>query len=622
MMRNVIRTRRDACRRPGIAWMLGVLFAALAALPGRASADADIRARMEGMLDEQALTGAAWMQLTPDDGVSTGAAGRRLAGSAAPISPEDRFHVGSIAKTVMATGVLHLVTQRRLSLDTPVQEILTDVRWDNRWNDTHPVLLRHLLDHTAGLEDASFRHVFSGTARPDSPLGEAFKGDPPLVVVRTRPGSEYSYSNLGYVLVAMVIERVVGQRYETYLDANLLRPLGMTSSTFAYSPQTAGQRAPVIVSGHVDGAVPQPVAPTRLRPAGQFLTTAADMGTFARFLLGDGAIDGAAFVDTRLLREMGRQTGTAAAKAGLEAGYALGIWRRDRHGAVGLCHEGSTVGFRALLCLYPQENKAFFIAFNMDSETADYGVFDALMIERLALATTPVAPAIPALDDDVDAWMGWYRRDPGKVPAFEYLDLVFNPVSLARKGEVLLLYPLFSEELTLTPLGDRRFRATGRVAASHVLLMGETRPEWSNGYSTFRKMDGWVLVALWANMALGLAGILYALLVGGWRLLRRVRDFPSDPLAPAWLTLACMPLAGLLLGRSWQSMGDPTIASVLPAALTAALPIAAGWGLWRAIKGADGHARRRRLDAWMLIAILQWCVALAAWGMLPLRTWA
>ncbi|MGV8940121.1 MAG: serine hydrolase domain-containing protein [Lysobacter sp.] len=598
-----------------------MLLACLAILPSHASTDADGKPRVERMLKEEGLTGAAWMLLTPNDGIVTDAAGLRHAGMATPVSAEDRFQVGSIAKTVIATGVLRLVTQQRLALDTPVQQILPEIRWTNPWNDTHPVLLRHLLDHTAGLEDAGLRHVLSGNARPDSPLSEVFGRGPTRVTVRTRPGDEYSYSNIGYVLVAMVIERVVGQRYETYLDTNLLQPLDMASSTFAYTPQ-ASTATPPLAMGHVDGGVPQSSAPTHLRAAGQLLTTARDMGAFARFLLGNGMVDGDVFIDAPLLRQMGRARDTVAAKAGLEASYALGIWRRDRHGVVGLCHEGTTVGFRALLCLYPHQKKAFFIGFNMDSESADYGVFDALMIEQLAIPKSPIEPAI-ATKDELGAWMGWYGRVPGKVPAFEYVDLVFNPVSIASRGGGLVLHPLFSDAVELTALGGMRFRATGRSTASHVLLIGEWGPEWSNGFSTYRQVDRWVLFTLWFNLALGLAGVLYVLAAGGWRLLHRASVFRSDPLAPAWLAVLGIPLAGWLVGQSWQRMGDLTMASGLLAFLTAVLPIAAVFGLWRVVRHkGDEHLHRRRWDAWMLLAVLQWCAVLAVWGMLPLRTWA
>jgi len=82
-----------------------------------------------------------------------------------------------------------------------------------------------------------------------------------------------------------------------------------------------------------------------------------------------------------------------------------------------------------------------------------------------------------------------------------------------------------------------------------------------------------------------------------------------------------LPLAGFLVGQSWQRLGDLTFATGSLAAATAALPIAAVWGLWRVRSQAAG-SYWRRLDTWMLLAVLQWCIVLAGWGMLPLRTWA
>jgi hypothetical protein len=78
--------------------------------------------------------------------------------------------------------------------------------------------------------------------------------------------------------------------------------------------------------------------------------------------MGDGRLDGKPFIDEALLRAMGRPVQTEAARAGLEIGYALGLARRDRFGAPGRCHGGSTVGFRAMLCTYPEQGKAYFYA--------------------------------------------------------------------------------------------------------------------------------------------------------------------------------------------------------------------------------------------------------------------
>ena len=181
----------------------------------------------------------------------------------------------------------------------------------------------------------------------------------------------------------MVIESITGSRYETYLDLHLLQPLGMHESTFAFTTQTGAQGDSGIAMGHFEHSEPHPSVPTRLRPAGQLTTTAADMARLARFLMSDGRIDGLRFIDKGLLDSMGVPVGTEAVHAGLEVGYALGLSTRDRHGALGKCHGGSTVGFHALFCLFPQHKSAFFLSINTDSETAQYDRFHALLIHAV-----------------------------------------------------------------------------------------------------------------------------------------------------------------------------------------------------------------------------------------------
>ena len=538
--------RRRITHHPSLwlRWLLSSclgLTALLACASAFAAESPPLRAQVAAMLERERLTGAAWMLLGDDGTIAVDAAGVRRVGGAA-LRPDDQFQVGSIAKTVIAAGVLRLVTQKRLSLDAPVASWLPEVALDNPWAPAHPVRLRHLLDHTAGLEDASLALVLSTTATPDQALATAFARKGMRLPVRTRPGSEYSYSNFGYVLAAMVIERVTGQRYETVLDAELLRPLGMRDSTFAHVAATDDGPAdgPGVVFGHVDGPVAQAAEPMHLRPAGQFLTTAHDMGRFARFLMSDGRIDGELLIDPALLAQMGHNRETVASQAGLAASYGLGLWRRDRHGAIGRCHEGSTTGFRAMFCLgftpqFPDHatnrHRAFFIVFNTDSETADYRAFDAMMIRALDLPPPRAVQRAPApAADDPDAWLGWYARMPGKVPAFEYLDLLFNPAHISRSATGLTLRPLQAAPVELHPAGGRLYVAADRIDASHVLIVGRDGPEWSNGFSTYRKVSFWRLLAYWANLALGLAGLLHVLMAGSLRLIRGASVFHADPI--------------------------------------------------------------------------------------------
>jgi CubicO group peptidase (beta-lactamase class C family) len=266
--------------------LLALPLAAVASIPG-------LPAALAAELESQGLQGAVWSTLEPDGRITAGAHGIKDARSGRRLAPTDRVHVGSIAKTVLATGILRLVSEGRLGLDSPVSGLLPEVDFENPWGATHPVTVRHLLGHTAGLDDARFSQVFSLTATAGMPLKEGLARAGLPLTVRSRPGARHSYSNTGYLLLGMVIEKTTAMPYERYLDTHVLEPLGLSDSTAAFTTQEGASTDPRLAMGHFENGATQAAVPSTLRPAGQFTTTAGDMAKLAHFLMGDGRIRGA-----------------------------------------------------------------------------------------------------------------------------------------------------------------------------------------------------------------------------------------------------------------------------------------------------------------------------------------
>jgi hypothetical protein len=423
-----------------------------------------------------------------------------------------------------------------------------------------------------------------------------------------------SYSNTGYTLLGMVIESVTGQRYETWLDQNLLSPLGMTHSTFAFVSQETDL---TLAMGHFEEGVTQAAVPFYQRPPGQFTTTAADMIRFARFLLGDGRIGDTTFIDEGLLRSMGSPVGTEAREAGLEAGYGLGLSHWDRYGVVGRCHSGSTVGFRAMLCLFPQEGKAFFIALNADNETANYGRFDSLLVRALDVADLPAIESTDA--PDLSPWTGSYVRAPGRFESFAYLDHVLDFATVSD-GKTRLDFKRFQGSLrTLVPVGNELLRANDRSAASHMVYMSESgRRIISDGFQTWERRSLWELAAYWLSLALGVLGAAYLLGSGLVRLVRRSLR-PADPaFAPFLAILSLLLPVPFFLRQSFLALGDLTLASGLLALATLALPVGMVVGLRQFSRS---RPRRKTIDAVAMAAVLQLVLVLAIWRLIPLALW-
>lgn len=607
---------KGLCRVIGLVWAAGLM-----GFPGPVSLEArQLQGAMERALREEGLIGAVWARVAPGESISVGVAGLKNSRTGEILTADSRIQIGSVTKTLIAAGVLRLVTEGRVALDAPIAGLLPNLAFDNPWAASHPLRVRHLLDHTSGLDDARFWQVFSLKPQPYTPLGAVLGRDPSLLRLRARPGRRMSYSNMGYVVLAMVLEVVTGERYETYLDRHLLQPLGMTNSTFQFVSQAGDQADARLAMGHFENGAIQAAVPQYLRPAGQFTTTATDMALFARFLMGSGEIAGKPFISSRLLRAMGRPSGTEAAEAGLKSGYGLGLSRRDRHDVVGRCHDGNTVGYRAMLCLFPDEQKAFFVSMNADNETADYERIHALLIRALGVAAAQ--PAVPAAAPPaVATWEGIYIPAPSRFETWAYLDIVLHFVAADWNGGRLHLRPFQGPPKELTPTGGMLFRSHDRTTSSHVLVMSpDGRRVISTGFQSYQQIGFWRIGPLWASLVAGVSGLVYLFIAGMVRLPRRSLK-PSQPIFVPFLAVVALLLpVPFFLGQSFLELGDLTPASAMLALVTGALPLAMAFGLWRRVRQSTA-GWSATFDALAMSAVLQWTIVLAVWRLVPLTLW-
>jgi CubicO group peptidase (beta-lactamase class C family) len=597
------------------------LLLATAPLPAQTPADS-LTAQVARALADEGLAGATWALVTPDR-VTLGAAGRKDIARDLAMHPDDRVQVGSVAKTFIATGVLRLVTLGRLSLDDPITKHLPDLSIENPWAERAPLRVRHLLDHTAGLDDARMWQVFTLRGNPDAPLRTGLSHGNAPVRVRHTPGARFSYSNTGYLIAAMLIEQLTGERYEAWLERELLAPLGMHRSTFHFVSQVGAQADTSMAMGYFDGVIANASYAIPVRPASQFATTAQDMATFARFLMSDGVVNGASLVHDSLLRAMAVPTTTEAVQAGLSAGYALGLVRRERWGITGHCHLGNIGTFRAIFCLYPEHERAFFLSFNTDPEEANFDRVDSLVASALGVPQTPALVAAP-IGVKAAEWTGWYLVRPSRFAQFAYLDDVAGLTRIVWEDSALMLRPLQGTVRALHPVGGALFRLAGRRAATHVVSMSADGARIvTDGQRTFERVSPARVLALGLSAVLGVIALLYLLLVGGVRAVRawQRRDLTQEPLTWTAASLVLLVLAPLLyLTQPFLAIGDPTIANRAVATCTALLPVALLLSLTRSVSRASA-ARWRWPDRIALVAALQWCVVLAAWGLLPLMLW-
>ena len=353
-----------------------------------------------------------------------------------------------------------------------------------------------------------------------------------------------------------------------------------------------------------------------LRPAGQFTTTASDMRRLLAFMLGDGSLDGSQFIAPALMAQLGQPSTTLAHRHGLAIGHGLALAGRDRHGVLGYCHPGTTFGFRAQLCLFPDAGKAFFYAINADSESADYERFTALFIQQLALQEVPAAEASDGAGART-AQTGLYALSPNNMAQFAWLDWLFNSAWLSKSGEdgSLVMYSLQQPARRLYPLGDGLYRDSERRLASHVFIDDHTL---SNGLMTWRRASMTSFLLGWASLVAGILGLLYIVIRGSALLIDRRSRAGRGLLLPYAGILAFALPAFLFARQTFLEFGEKTAASVLVAGLTTALPLLLTGALWRLRPWTRAYGP----DLLALMALLQLCLVMLYQGMLPLRIWA
>ncbi len=272
-----------------------------------------------------------------------------------PITPSSVFDIGSVSKQFTAASIALLVIDGKLSLDDDIHRFIPELP-----QYATPVTVRHLLHHRSGLKDYIDPLVAAGAEIADvTTSAEAL-----AVIVGQRDvdfpaGERYEYSNTGYFLLGVIVERASGVPLARFAEDRIFRPLGMRSTHF-HDDHTA------LVRNRATG-YSMPLGSTRVTIAtsgweqvgdGSLFTTVEDMARWvANFET--GAVGGPRFLELMAVPGLPDDDSVGAASYGL--GQRLGSWRNLRT----VRHGGSWAGYRDHLLRLPSERLAVAILCNV-----------------------------------------------------------------------------------------------------------------------------------------------------------------------------------------------------------------------------------------------------------------
>lgn len=252
-------------------------------------------AELQNAVERDELRGAVVLVALDGTVVYQEAVGWRDKERGLPMRKDTLFHMASNTKPVIATAVLQLAEQNKLSLDDPVRKYLP--AFDNYRSGR--IKIRHLLSHTSGFR---IHGIFlkplleKSSEHPDAPSLQAEVARFGKIGAEEIPGTTYSYSDPGYNTLGALIEVVSGQELGAYLREHIYAPLSMNES-WNHESQAPAERMGVVYkrNGGAWTIFQQPSDPPRfpfVRASGGMITSALDYFRFCQMFLNNGLLDG------------------------------------------------------------------------------------------------------------------------------------------------------------------------------------------------------------------------------------------------------------------------------------------------------------------------------------------
>src|SRR3954462_6259800 len=227
-----------------LALALTLAAAAPRAQPGSASGLAagfgEVDRILAAYMAQRHVPGAAWGVIVDGQVAHLSAKGLRDVETAAPVDGDSVFRIASMTKSFTAMTILRLRDEGKLSLDEPAERYVPEMAGlKYPTTDAPKITIRHLLSHAEGFpEDNPWgdRHL----ADTDEQLSRMLRTGIPF---SNAPGIAYEYSNLGFAILGRVVTNVSKVPYTEYVNANILKPLGMTSTTLEPATVAANRLA-------------------------------------------------------------------------------------------------------------------------------------------------------------------------------------------------------------------------------------------------------------------------------------------------------------------------------------------------------------------------------------------
>jgi D-alanyl-D-alanine carboxypeptidase len=279
-----------------------------------------------------------------------------------PATPDMHYAIGSISKQFTVAAVMLLQQEGKLSIDDPVS------KWFPELTRANEVTLRNLMSHTSGYEDyAPQDYTIPAWTKPSS--AEKIVHEWATKPLDFDPGTQYQYSNTNFNIVGLIVQKVAGQPFWTFLKARVLDPVGLAHAIDLDTQHD--QVEPVGYFRHALG----PLRPALTEAPGWYFADGEMAMPVGDLLKWDISVMDQALLSHASYTEMETPT---RLKDGLFSNYGLGLSIRALNGHRSVTHGGEVGGFVASNTVFPDDRIAVAVLTNQEAAPAAGMIANAL----------------------------------------------------------------------------------------------------------------------------------------------------------------------------------------------------------------------------------------------------
>jgi len=590
----------------------------------------ELKEEIVKILKENNTPGVGLALISKDEIIWSGSLGKMDVAANKDATAETIFRCGSISKSFVSVAVMMLVEKGLVNLSDKVKDLVPDIEYNNPWEDTHPLRLVNVLEHTTGFDDLHINEY----AKVDNPTISTFDGlafNPKSRKSRWQPNMFMSYCNSGPPIGAVVVERITGMTFEDFVDENILAPLGMKTASYFYPKEkhlmSKGYEADGLTEANYDHII--------VRPSGSFNSSSTELSYLVQMLMNRGTFNGVKLLEPSSVDRIEVPKSTLFARKGFPYGYGLGNYSTFSDGFIFHGHDGGITGFLARYAYLPEQGLGYIVQVNQGNGKSFMEIAKIMEKYLTADIEKPVPPPAYSLsEDDLHQFTGYFQSNTPRMQLMYFYErfMAISRITL-EKGKLYQKPLMGGEKEELIPVSNNTFRRENDADASIIFANDDDGQLYMQGTTDIvKKVSGAYLFIQFAivilSIILMISSILFALVWIPRKILGKMRDvkYLRARLYPL-LAISCIILTVATFMLSSDMMNDfgyPTIFSYSIFIFMLGYGIFSILGLISGIRSYSIKMNRVVRMHSMLVSIANTTATLYLlyWGIIGLRTWS